>query len=232
MLADQSEGCFQVALSRAKCVSVNGEGRTNDNERRAISGRIDGLLNRKPADCLNRDGNCVDNLAQAIERSGGEEAALAAQRSHIVANVMDDVITTKRLKQLRARYGIRHVHVVAHDLGTQIAAGLGNQFYRFLVSLAHYNDHVGASFDGHLGLEPTTVSYFEICNDRCSGKAGPQFSHAAHALGNDERRTNFKPVYACADRERGCFDRFFEVYEIKRDLYNRAHGEGERAYDG
>ena len=69
--ADQTQRPFQFTASGTKRVSVNSKRRANHDQRSTVRWRLRCLFKREPTHGLYRNRDSIDDLAQAIKRSGG-----------------------------------------------------------------------------------------------------------------------------------------------------------------
>jgi len=203
LVADETQGCFEIAGGGAEGVGVDGKRGADDDKRRAVAGRIDGLFDGQAADGLDRNGDGLDDFAEAIERAGDRLTALAAESADIVADVVDDEIAAEIFEAARCFEGIGHGHDVAHDFDAKVAAGFHDELHCFRVGLTHYDHHASAGFGHQLGFEAAAVHDFKVGNDGDQGVTGAKFADAARAFGEDERRSGFDPIDAGAESQIG-----------------------------
>ena len=97
LLTDEAKFIFQVARCSFERIGVNCEGSTQNNERSAIFGCTDGLLNRETTNGLNRYLDSSDNLAQLIERAWALLSRRRETSTLIVTNMMNDEIAAEIL---------------------------------------------------------------------------------------------------------------------------------------
>ncbi len=205
-------------------IGVDGQGRAEHDQRRAIARAGDGLLQRQSAHRLHGDGDGLHDLAQLIQRAGHAPSGGCDAAALVVADVVDDVIAAEILQPLGPGDHVRAHHIVAHDLDAEIASGLHHALDGLLMRAGHHH-HVGrARFGHHFRFQVTAVHRLQISYDGHAGKALAQAAHAMQALRENERRAGFQPIHA---RPQGHFrrgERFVDVGEVEGYLDDGGHG--------
>jgi len=121
---------------------------------------------------------------------------------------VNDVIAAEFLQLFRSVYRIRHRHVVAHDLSTEIAACAYHKLDCLGMSLSHHHEQTSPGLHHDFSFEPAAVHCLEIGDNRYARVAITQLPYRSHALGNDKRGAHFEPIDAGADAYLGCMKRF------------------------
>src|SRR4051794_22761327 len=119
-LANGAKRSFKVARCCPESMCIDCQGGADHDERCTVSWRIDGLLDREPAHCLHGNRNRSHNLFQAVEWSRRPQASFALKISHVVTDMVDDVVTAELFQSLGSIDGISHGHVIAHDFDSKI----------------------------------------------------------------------------------------------------------------
>lgn len=86
--------------------------------------------------------------------------------------------------------------------------------------LAHHHHVRGPGLRHHFGFEVPAVHGLEIGHDRVREFAA-QPAHRLQTFGQNQGRACFQPIHARAHRALRHVERFSEVGEVKRDLYDR-----------
>lgn len=225
-LTDKAERGFQVAIRGLKGVSVDRERRSEDDERGAVLGALDGLLQGEAADGLYGDFDGVDDLAELVEGAGHAMAGGGDSAAFVVANVVDDVVAAKVFEPFGTGDHVLADHVVAHDLAAEVGAGFDDALDRFGMGAGHDDDVGGAGFGHHFGFEVATVHGLQIGDDGDLGEGLAQGADTVEAFGEDEGCASFEPIDTGAEGEGGGFEGFVDVGEVEGDLDDGFHGGG------
>src|SRR5438552_14778033 len=70
LVADQTQGGFEVAAGGLEGVGVDGQRGTEDDQRGAVFGSVDGFFQAQPPYRLHRDLHGGDDLSKLIQRAG------------------------------------------------------------------------------------------------------------------------------------------------------------------
>ena len=94
-VADQPQRAFEVAAGGLERVGVDRQRRAEHDQRRAVLGRADRLLERQPADGLHGDAHRLHHFAELVERAGHALAAGGDAAALVVADVVDDEVAAE-----------------------------------------------------------------------------------------------------------------------------------------